>query len=96
MGLNEKGMQPFEFEGNYLVCNGEIYGFRTVRDELIKKGYSFISDSDCEILLPIYKEYGFSMFEKLDSEFALIIYDAAKKSYIAARDPIGIRPLFYG
>lgn len=96
MGLDESGMQPFEFEGSCLVCNGEIYGFRKMRDDLISKGYSFKSESDCEILLPLYREYGTEMFKMLDAEFALIIYDSKTGEYIAARDPIGIRPLFYG
>ncbi|MBQ7549547.1 MAG: asparagine synthase B [Clostridia bacterium] len=96
MGLTEEGMQPFSMDGNMLVCNGEIYGFRPLKQELVEKGYSFKSDSDCEILLPLYKEYGTDMFRMLDAEFAMIIYDARKDDYIAARDPIGIRPLFYG
>ena len=96
MGLTPEGMQPFGREGNYGVCNGEIYGFRKMRDELIEKGYSFASDSDCEILLPLYKEYGTDMFAMLDAEFACIIYDHEQHTFIAARDPIGIRPLYYG
>ena len=96
MGLTEAGMQPFELDGNYVVCNGEIYGFEALRKELIKKGYTFKSDSDCEILLPLYKEYGTEMFKMLDAEFALILYDKETNEYIAARDPIGIRPLHYG
>lgn len=96
MGLTPEGMQPFELDDSYVVCNGEIYGFRKLRDELIKKGYSFKSDSDCEILLPMYKEYGTDMFAKLDAEFACIIYDSKSGEFIAARDPIGIRPLYYG
>lgn len=95
MGLHPEGMQPFELDGSYVVCNGEIYGFEKIKHELSKK-YSFESDSDCEILLPLYKEYGVSMFKMLDAEFACIIYDADNEEYIAARDPIGIRPLFYG
>ena len=95
MGLHEEGMQPFELDDKYLVCNGEIYGFRPIKEEL-KKEYTFISDSDCEILLPMYEKYGVEMFKKLDAEFALIIYDKKTKEFIAARDPIGIRPLYYG
>ncbi len=60
------------------------------------KGYVIPSDSDCEIILPLWQEYGTDMFAKLDAEFAMIIYDAASDSLVAARDPIGIRPLFYG
>ncbi|MDE6834539.1 MAG: asparagine synthase B, partial [Ruminococcus sp.] len=96
MGLTPEGMQPFELDGNYVICNGEIYGFLPVREELIKKGYTFRSDSDCEILLPLYREKGVEMFSGLDAEFACIIYDSASKEFIAARDPIGIRPLYYG
>jgi len=95
MGLHPEGMQPFELDGSYVVCNGEIYGFEKLKRELSEK-YSFESDSDCEILLPLYKEYGINMFKMLDAEFACIIYDAETEEYIAARDPIGIRPLFYG
>ncbi|MBQ7507411.1 MAG: asparagine synthase B [Lachnospiraceae bacterium] len=79
-----------------LVCNGEIYGFRPLRADLTDKGCRFISDSDCEILPALYREYGTEMFGMLDAEFALILYDAAEDTYIAARDPIGIRPLYYG
>lgn len=96
MDLTSAGMQPFTLGGNYLVCNGEIYGFRALKKELIRKGYTFQSDSDCEILLPLYREYGTDMFAMLDAEFAMILYDGAAGSYIAARDPIGIRPLYYG
>ena len=96
MDLNESGMQPFEYEGSYVVCNGEIYDFKMLRDDLINKGYNFKSESDCEVLLPLYFEYGLDMFKMLDAEYALIIYDKNKNTYIAARDPIGIRPLFYG
>ena len=96
MGLHPEGMQPFELDGSYVVCNGEIYGFDRLKSKLKKKGYSFQSESDCEILLPLYKEYGTAMFRMLDAEFAMILYDGAEKKYIAARDPIGIRPLYYG
>ena len=96
MDLSASGMQPFTNNKDAAICNGEIYGFREIKKELIKKGYSFNSESDCEILLPMYYEYGLDMFSKLDAEFATVIYDGTKDSYIAARDPIGIRPLFYG
>ena len=95
MGLSEEGMQPFHLGGDMVVCNGEIYGFRKLRAQLAAK-YTFRSESDCEILLPLYREYGLEMFKMLDAEFAMILYDAQKDSLIAARDPIGIRPLFYG
>ncbi len=96
MGLTDEGMQPFEADGSYVVCNGELYGFRPLRQRLIDEGFPIKSESDCEILLPLYREYGVEMFKTLDAEFALILYDGDKDQLIAARDPIGIRPLYYG
>lgn len=96
MGLDESGMQPFYLNNYAVVCNGEVYGFRPLKSELEKDGYVFQSDSDCEILLPLYEKYGLEMFGMLDAEYACVIYDAERKSLVAARDPIGIRPLFYG
>ncbi len=96
MGLTPEGMQPFELGGDFAVCNGEIYGFRPLREKLAEKGYAFKSGSDCEILLPLYREYGTDMFRMLDAEFACVIYDSEEHGFVAARDPIGIRPLYYG
>lgn len=95
MDLSEDGMQPFNLDGNRVICNGEIYRYRLLKAEL-ESDYEFKSSSDCEILLPLFKKYKFDMFNKLDAEFALIMYDDETKEIIAARDPIGIRPLFYG
>ena len=95
MGLHPEGMQPFGLNGSFLVCNGEIYGFEKLKQELSEK-YTFVSQSDCEILLPLYQEHGVEMFSMLDAEFALILYDAETGGFVAARDPIGIRPLYYG
>ena len=96
MGLTPAGMQPFERDGFLAVCNGELYGFASEREKLEQKGYTFASDSDCEILLPMYFEYGTDMFARLDAEFACVLYDGRTDEFIAARDPIGIRPLYYG
>ena len=95
MGPEPSGMQPFHLGTRSLVCNGEIYGFRKMKKELEKR-HVFTSGSDCEVLLPLWEEKGTDMFRELDAEFALIIYDSSTDSFVAARDPIGIRPLFYG
>ena len=95
MGLDESGMQPFTLGSDAIVCNGEIYGWRKLRKKLDSK-YQFVSESDCEILLPLYNELGTDMFSELGSEFALVLYDGRQDKLIAARDPIGIRPLYYG
>ena len=96
MGMDESGMQPFYDDGKWCICNGEIYGFRKIKDRLKAKGVQFKSESDCEILLPLYEEMGCAMFKELDAEFACILVDTRTHSIIAARDPIGIRPLYYG
>ena len=95
----KKGSEGYEVpDGSEIIlaCNGEIYGFRPLKEKLAEKGISFISDSDCEILPALYREYGTDMFRMLDAEYAMVLYDRKENAYIAARDPIGIRPLYYG
>ena len=87
MGLDSTGMQPFQLGSSFAVCNGELYGFEAMRAQLEEKGYTFRSGSDCEILLPLYKEYGTGMFQMLDAEFACILYDGERGEFLAARDP---------
>ena len=96
MGPSPTGMQPFVRNGSMVVCNGELYGFEFLKSYLKSLGEEFESGSDCEIILPLYEKLGTAMFGFLDAEFACVIYDAEKDSFIAARDPIGIRPLYYG
>ena len=96
MGLDETGMQPFCLDGDLCVCNGELYGFRPLKKEMEDDGYVFAGGSDCEIILPLFREHGLAMFAQLDAEFAMLIYDSRLDRFIAARDPIGIRPLYYG
>ena len=96
MGLDETGMQPFHFGKSSCVCNGELYGFRALKQALEDRGYRFRSGSDCEIILPLFREYGLGMFSMLDAEFAMVLYDGERGRFIAARDPIGIRPLYFG
>ncbi len=91
MDESHYGMQPFTKESVKVMCNGEIYNEDFLRS-LVE--YDYVSNSDCEVLLPLYKKYGVDMFELLDAEFACIIGD--DEDVIAARDPLGIRPLFYG
>lgn len=96
MDLSSNGNQPFKGDCCELVCNGEIYNYQSLR-ELLSNEYSFNSNSDCEVLIPLYRKYGIEiMCKMLDAEFALVLYDCESKSIIAARDPMGIRPMFYG
>jgi asparagine synthase (glutamine-hydrolysing) len=96
MDLSPLGAQPFKSNsGNLLVCNGEIYNYPALKKECTK--HQFISHSDCEVLLPLYESLGIEkLVAKLDAEYAFVIWDAGLKKFIAARDPMGIRPLFYG
>ncbi|MDH3890427.1 MAG: asparagine synthase B [candidate division Zixibacteria bacterium] len=96
MDLGPAGDQPFvdEQTGNKVVCNGEIYNQTELRR---LTNYPYISDSDCEVLLPLYAKYGLKKTaQMLDAEFAMVLWDARRQKHVAARDPIGIRPLFYG
>ena len=78
MGLEETGMQPFHLGKDMCVCNGELYLFRPLKKELEDQGYTFQSGSDCEIILPLYRQHGLELFSMLDSEFAMIIDDGEK------------------
>ena len=89
--------QPFTLENkNFIVVfNGEIYNFKELREELILKGYKFLTTSDTEVLLNTYIEYGAEMFEHLDGMFAFSIFDKEKNTLLSARDHLGIKPFYY-
>jgi asparagine synthase (glutamine-hydrolysing) len=81
--------------GNWIVYNGEIYNFREIRGELEQAGISFVSHSDTEVLLKAYARWGEVCLAKFRGMFAFAIWDARKHSLFAARDPMGIKPLYY-
>ena len=93
----ENGQQPMcnSDKNVHLICNGEIYNYRELREGLISQGYSFHSDSDVEVLLYLYLEYGTAFLNKLNGQFAFAIYDETKNRLFLARDQVGIAPLFY-
>lgn len=96
MDLSEKGMQPFPDDHTIVVCNGEIYNYPELKKNIIDE-YTFKSSSDCEVLIPLYRKYGLdTLVRYLDGEYAFCLYDALTDKMMAARDPIGIRPMFYG
>lgn len=91
----QNGNQPFEDESYLLVCNGEIFNYKQIRKDNFEYNYS--SHSDCEVILPLlYKKSLYDLCNILDGEFAFVALDKNTNKLIASRDPMGIRPLFYG
>ena len=96
-GLGPEGNQPlWSSDGrDAIVCNGEVYNEATLREAV--GPYAYRSRSDCEVILPLVRTHGLrGACERLDAEFAFAYLDGASGKVFAARDPIGIRPLFYG
>ncbi len=95
--LSEDGCQPMESQdGRYvIVFNGEIYNFLDLRKQLIKKGYSFRSRTDTEVLLVLYSHYGPSLLQKIRGMFAFAIWDKKDQLLFAACDRIGKKPIYY-
>jgi asparagine synthase (glutamine-hydrolysing) len=91
------GAQPLHSDDGNLVlaANGEIYEFERIRKSLEAQGHRFATNSDSEIILYLYKQYGLSCFDRLKGEFAFLLYDRAKRLLIAARDRFGIKPLYF-
>jgi asparagine synthase (glutamine-hydrolysing) len=79
-----------------LLFNGEIYNFESIKKDLIKKGHDFKTKADTEVIIHGYEEYGEKILDKLRGMFAFVIWDIKKQELIAARDPFGIKPFYYG
>lgn len=100
--LTDDAIQPMAIEGRdgtpnkYRISyNGEIYNFNALRDELIQQGVSFHSHSDTEVLLRLYERDGAEMVRKLRGMFAFALWDESRRGLLLARDPFGIKPLYY-
>lgn len=95
--LSERGAQPMASEEHQLqiVFNGEIYNYQALRKTLEAKGHRFTSDSDTEVLLHLYAEHGRDLVHELRGMYAFALYDERRKGLLLARDPYGIKPLFY-
>lgn len=93
----ESGGQPLKSKDGKLILsvNGEIYNHRAIRAELTND-YEFLTGSDCEVILALYKKKGIHFLEDLNGIFAFALYDEEKDEYLIARDPIGVIPLYIG
>lgn len=91
------GMQPIQNEDGKIsmICNGEIYNYQELRDELMAKGHIFKTRTDVECILHLYEECGVEFPKKLNGQFAIALYDDRTKQLLLVRDQIGICPLFY-
>jgi len=95
--LSSHGHQPFISDcGSYIIVfNGEVYNFKAIRKELGEKGYTFLSQSDTEVILYAYKEWGVACLEKFIGMFAFAILDKVQNKLLLVRDRAGVKPLYY-
>lgn len=95
--LSKAGHQPMSNKNGtlWIIYNGEIYNFKEIRKVLERKGYVFFSNTDTEVILYAYEEYGAKCLELFNGMFAFAIWDTENKELFLARDRIGIKPLYY-
>lgn len=95
LDVSHHGVQPmFDKEReNIILFNGEIYNFKQLKKRL--KGHNFFSNTDTEVVLELYKKYNSKMLNMIDGMFSILIYNFKKKELFVARDPLGIKPLYY-
>ena len=95
LDLSQKGHQPMSFNGLTTIYNGEVYNFVEIRDELLKHGYKFDSDTDTEVILKAYHKWGVEMVDRLNGMFAIAILDEEKNNVTLIRDRAGVKPLYW-
>lgn len=95
--LAPSGHQPMctPDRGCWIVYNGEIYNYIELREELRARGYTFISQSDTEVILAAYREWGWECLGRFNGMFAFVLFDRARDTLFAARDRFGVKPLYY-
>jgi len=97
VGVGTLGAQPIIDNDNYILSvNGEIYNYKSLYTTVLHDKYTPITDSDCEVIIHLYKEFGSACVKMLDGIFGFVLYDKINKKILVARDPIGIIPLYYG
>jgi asparagine synthase (glutamine-hydrolysing) len=95
--LSERGHQPMSDKDKtiWLSCNGEIYNYKEIRQTLLERGHTFNSESDSEVIIHGFKEWGVEIFQKLEGMFAFVLWDKVNKVLHMVRDACGVKPLFY-
>src|SRR5690606_670012 len=93
--LSPKGIQPMKFKHLVLVFNGEIFNYQIIKKQLQKKGHRFVSDTDTEVILHAYHQWGANCVKKFIGQWAFVIYDQQKRQLFLSRDRFGILPLYY-
>jgi asparagine synthase (glutamine-hydrolysing) len=93
--LTDAANQPMEFADLVIVYNGEVYNYIEIRDELIGKGYRFTTQSDTEVVLAAYKEWGPGAVNRFIGMWAFALWDKAKRELFCSRDRFGIKPFYY-
>lgn len=95
--LTEAGSQPMSNKDGdiTIVFNGEIFNYRELKNQLLEKGHKFCSNSDTEVLVHMYEEYGIAMLEQLEGMYAIALADQRKDKLYLIRDRVGIKPLYY-
>jgi asparagine synthase (glutamine-hydrolysing) len=89
------GGQPMHVEDLSIIFNGEIYNYIELRNQLIQQGHTFRTKSDTEVILRMYLQFGETFVSRLNGMFAFLIYDRGRQQVLAARDHLGIKPLYY-
>lgn len=95
LDLSDAGHQPMYKHNNWISYNGEIYNYRDIQKRLIEKGYEFNSNSDTEVILSAYQEWGIDCLKMLEGMFSIAIYDKEEGILFLARDRAGMKPLYY-
>jgi asparagine synthase (glutamine-hydrolysing) len=97
LDISEAGQQPMlSADGRYIIAfNGEIYNFIEIREQLIANGFHFNTESDTEVILNAYTEWGKGMMDKFNGMWAFALYDKEKEKLLLCRDRYGVKPLYY-
>jgi len=94
LDLDQRSDQPFHYNDKTIIYNGEIYNYIEVREELIKLGHRFITESDTEVLIHALDEWDLEALNKLEGMWAFALFDNREKSLTLSRDPFGEKPLY--